>query len=148
MRGQDTSQDNFFSYGSLEERVPAGHPLRPIRQLVDEALGRLSTRFARLYARQGRPSIPPEKLLRALLIMVLYSIRSERRLIEELHYNLLYRWFVGLGMNETVWDATTFSKNRERFIDGEVARGSLTKSWRWLRHVNCSVRITSVLMGL
>jgi transposase len=102
--------------------IPASHPLRPIRQLVDEALGRLSTRFARLYARQGRPSVPPEKLLRALLMMVLYSVRSERRLIEELHYNLLYRWFVGWGMNETVWDATTFSKNRDRFIDGEVAR--------------------------
>ena len=122
MRGQDISQDSFFSYGSLEERIPLSHPLRPIRQLVDGALRRLSKRFARLYASQGRPSIAPEKLLRALLIMVLYSIRSERRLREELEYNLLYRWFVGLGMDEPVWDASTFSKNRERFIDGKVAR--------------------------
>ena len=122
MRGQDTCQDTFFSYGSLEERIPQTHPLRPIRTLVDEALGRLSRHFSRLYAPLGRPSIAPEKLLRALLLMVLYSIRSERRLMEELDYNLLYRWFVGLAMDESVWDATTFSKNRERFIDGEVAR--------------------------
>lgn len=122
MRGQDTCQDTFFSYGSLEERIPPTHPLRPIRTLVDEALRRLSRHFGRLYAPLGRPSIAPEKLLRALLLMVLYSIRSERRLMEELEYNLLYRWFVGLAMDESVWDATTFSKNRERFIDGEVAR--------------------------
>jgi transposase len=122
MRGQDLSQDAFFSYGSLEERIPQTHPLRSLRQLVDEALKQLSRHFARLYAPLGRPSIAPEKLLRALLLMVLYSIRSERRLVEELEYNLLYRWFVGLGMEEAVWDATTFSKNRERFIDGEVAR--------------------------
>lgn len=89
---------------------------------MDEALKGVSRHFSRLYAPLGRPSIPPEKLLRGLLLMVLYSIRSERRLIEELEYNLLYRWFVGLGMDESVWDATTFSKNRERFIDGEVAR--------------------------
>ncbi len=122
MRGQDSSQDSFFSYGSLEEKIPQTHPLRPIRAVVDEALKGLSRHFSRLYAPGGRPSIPPEKLLRGLLLMVLYSIRSERRLIEELEYNLLYRWFVGLGMDESVWDATTFSKNRERFIDGEVAR--------------------------
>jgi transposase len=122
MRGRDISQDSFFSYGSLEERVPQTHPLRPIRTVVDEALKQLSRHFTRLYAPLGRPSIAPEKLLRALLLMVLYSVRSERRLIEELEYNLLYRWFVGLGMDEPVWDATTFSKNRERFIDGEVAR--------------------------
>src|ERR1051326_4229068 len=90
--------------------------------VVDEALKRLSRHFTHLYAPLGRPSIAPEKLLRALLLMVLYSVRSERRLVEELEYNLLYRWFVGLGMDEPVWDATTFSKNRERFIDGEGAR--------------------------
>jgi transposase len=123
MRGQDTSQDCFFSYGSLEERIPQAHPLRPVRTVVDEALKRLSRHFARLYASFGRrPSIAPEKLLRALLLMILYSVRSERRLIEKLEYNLLYRWFVGLGIDEPVWDASTFSKNRERFIDGEVAR--------------------------
>jgi transposase len=122
MRGHDISQDGFFSYGSLEERIPQAHPLRPIRGVADGALRKLSRHFARLYAASGGPSIAPEKLLRALLLMVLYSIRSERRLVEELEYNLLYRWFVGLGIDETVWDATTFSKNRERFIDGEVAR--------------------------
>jgi transposase len=122
VRGQDTCQDSFYSYGSLNERIPQAHPLRPIRTLVDEALKRLSRHFSRLYAPLGRPSIAPEKLLRALLLMVLYSIRSERRLMGEVDYNLLYRWFIGLGMDEPVWDATTFSKNRERFIDGEVAR--------------------------
>lgn len=122
MRGPDTSQDSFFSYGSLETRVPANHPLRAIRKIVDEVLSRLSAHFSAIYAPQGRPSIAPEKVLRALLVMVLYSIRSERRLMEEIAYNLLYRWFVGLGMDEAVWDVTVFTKNRERFIDGEVAR--------------------------
>lgn len=122
VRGTDTSQDSFFSYGSLEERIRPNHPLRPVRHVVDVALRRLSPHFSKIYAPLGRPSIAPEKLLRALLVMVLYSIRSERRLMEDLEHNLLYRWFVGLGMNEQVWDATVFSKNRERFIDGEVAR--------------------------
>lgn len=122
MRGQDISQDSLFSYGSLEQRIPESHPLRPIRSTVDEVLRELGPEFADLYSLKGRPSVPPEKLLRALLVMVLFSIRSERRLMEELEYNLLYRWFVGMGQGETVWDATTFSKNRERFIDGEVAR--------------------------
>lgn len=122
MRGQDTSQDAIFSYGSLEERIPATHPLRPIRRVVDEALRNMSREFSKLYSKIGRPSIAPEKLLRGLLLMVLYSIRSERRLMEELNYNFLYRWFVGLGMDETVWDVTVFTKNRERFIDGEIAR--------------------------
>lgn len=133
MRGPDISQDGFFSYGSLEERIPQTHPLRPIRILVDGALKHVSRHFTRLYAPLGRPSIAPEKLVRALLLMVLYSIRSERRLIEELEYNLLYRWFVGLGMDEAVWDATTFSKNRERFIDGEVA-------WRFFGEVLSEAR--------
>jgi len=122
VRGQDTSQEAIFSYGSLEERIPASHPLRPIRRVVDEALRNISGEFSKLYSKIGRPSIAPEKLLRGLLLMVLYSIRSERRLMEELNYNFLYRWFVGLGMDEPVWDATVFCKNRERFIDGEIAR--------------------------
>jgi transposase len=122
MRGADLSQDELFSYGSLEERIPKDHPLRPVRVMVDQALKELSPHFATLYAPHDRPSIAPEKLLRALLLMVLYSIRSERRLVEELNYNLLYRWFVGLSASDEVWDATTFTKNRERFIDGEVAR--------------------------
>lgn len=96
MRGRDISQDTFFSYGSLQERIPNTHPLRPIRRMVDEALRGMSRKFSSIYASQGRPSIAPEKLLRALLLMVLYSIRSERRLTEELEYNLLYRWFVGV----------------------------------------------------
>jgi transposase len=127
VRGEDTSQDSLFSYGSLEERIPAGHPLRPIREMVGEILRGLSPQSSKLYARIGRPSIAPEKLLRALLLMVLYSIRSERRLMEELEYNLLYRWFVGMGVDEPVWDATVFSKNRERFIDGAIARRFLIR---------------------
>jgi len=109
-------------YGSLELRIPAAHPLRPVRKMADEALRAMDEDFAKLYAPLGRPSIPPEQQLRALLVMVLYSVRSERRLMEELEYNLLYRWFVGLGSEEAVWDVTVFTKNRERFIDGEVAR--------------------------
>jgi len=122
MRGKDESQDSLFLYGCLEQRIPAGHPLRPIRKMVDEALAAMDQDFSNLYAPLGRPSIPPEQQLRALLVMALYSIRSERRLMEELDYNLLYRWFVGLGSEDAVWDVTVFTKNRERFIDGEVAR--------------------------
>jgi transposase len=122
MRGIDESQDSLFSYGCLEERIPAGHPLRPIRRMADEALRALDRDFAKLYSPIGRSSIAPEQQLRALLVMVLYSIRSERRLMEELNYNLLYRWFVGLGADEVVWDVTVFTKNRERFIDGAIAR--------------------------
>jgi len=122
MRGADESQDILFSYGSLEQRVPTKHPLRAIRRMVDEGLDAMDGDFAGLYSAVGRPSIPPEQLLRALLVMVLYSIRSERRLMEELNYNLLYRWFVGLGSEQEVWDVTVFTKNRERFIDGEIAR--------------------------
>jgi len=122
MRGIDESQDSLFSYGSLEERIPTGHPLRPIRRMADAALSAMDQDFAQLYSPIGRSSIPPEQQLRALLVMVLYSIRSERRLMEELNYNLLYRWFVGLGADEAVWDVTVFTKNRERFIDGEIAR--------------------------
>lgn len=122
MRGIDESQDSLFSYGSLEARVPASHPLRSIREMVDQALEGLDRDFSGLYSAIGRPSIPPEQLLRALLVMVLYSIRSERRPMEELDYNLLYRWFVGLGVDEAVWDVTVFMKNRERFIDGAIAR--------------------------
>ncbi|GIW39454.1 MAG: DDE transposase [Candidatus Binatia bacterium] len=121
MRGEDRFQGAMFSYVSLEDRVPREHPLRTIWAISDAALRRLSGRLGRLYARVGRPSIPPEKLLRALLLQVLYSVRSERLLMEELEYNLLFRWFVGLGMDEKVWDASTFSKNRERLLRGEVA---------------------------
>ena len=122
MRGDDEQSGHLFSYLSPEQRVPADHPLRPIRQMTDAALARLSSRFALLYAQTGRPSVPPEHLLRALLLQVLYSIRSERMLIEQLEYNLLFRWFVGLAMDDAVWTPTTFTKNRERLLAGDVAR--------------------------
>jgi transposase len=111
----------MFSYLSPEERVPAKHPLRPIRLLVDDALKSLSADFSRLYSAYGRPSIPPEKLLRALLLQVLYTVRSERMLMEQLEYNLLFRWFVGLNMDEAVWVPTVFTKNRDRLLEGDVA---------------------------
>jgi len=121
MRGDDQQQDGVFSYVSLEQRVPASHPLRGIRRMVDEALAELSEQFDELYATTGRPSIAPEKLLRALLLQALYGKRSERLLMEELDYSLLFRWFVGLAIDDPVWDATVFSKNRDRLIGGEIA---------------------------
>ena len=121
MRGQDTQQAGMFSYLSPEERVPATHPLRPIQQYVDTALTALSPQLAKLYAHTGRPSIAPEKLLRALLLQVLYSLRSERLLMEALQYNLLFRWFVGLDLDAPVWDVTVFTKNRDRLLAGQVA---------------------------
>jgi transposase len=121
MRGSDERSDFLFSYVSPEQRVPADHPMRPIRQIVDAALGRLSPRFDAMYTDFGRPSIPPEQLLRALLLQVLDTVRSERLLIEQLEYNLLFRWFVGLGMDEPIWDHSTFSKNRDRLLRGDIA---------------------------
>src|SRR5574337_1706833 len=121
MRGEDTQQAGLFSYLSPEARVPATHPLRRIRQFVDTALTALSPTFAKLYAHTGRPSIAPEKLLRALLLQVLYSIRSEQLLMEQLDYNLLFRWFVGLDVDASVWDVTVFTKNRDRLLEGESA---------------------------
>jgi transposase len=123
MRGQDEKQDGMFSYVAPEQRVPADHPLRKIRTLVDEVLGEMSPDFSRLYADTGRPSIAPERLLRALLLEIFYSIRSERLLMEQLDYNLLFRWFVGMNMDERVWDATVFTKNRDRLLNQETARG-------------------------
>lgn len=121
MRGGDDRTEGLFSYVSCEARVPAGHPLRPIRAISDEALEVLSPEFEGLYSRIGRPSIPPEKLLRALLLQAFYTIRSERQLMEQLDYNLLFRWFVGLSMDAPIWDATVFSKNRDRLLSGDVA---------------------------
>lgn len=121
-RGVDTRQDEMFSYVSLDARVPQDHPLRPVRQMVDEALVELDDVFERVYASDGRPSIPPERLLRALLLQIFYSIRSERMLIEQLDYNLLFRWFVGLSADEPVWARTVFSKNRDRLLEADVAR--------------------------
>src|SRR5499427_2841373 len=121
MRGNDPKQDAMFSYVSLEQRVPVEHPLRPLRTMVDDILKEMSPRFAKLYAAMGRPSIPPERLLRALLLQVLYTVRSERLLMEQLDYNFLFRWFVGLSIDDTVWDVTVFTKNRDRLLKGEVA---------------------------
>ena len=111
----------MFSYVSPEKRVPADHPLRPLRAMMDEILKEMSPRFAKLYARTGRPSIAPERLLRALLLQILYTVRSERLLVEQLNYNLLFRWFVGMDMDEPVWNHAVFSKNRERLLNEEVA---------------------------
>jgi transposase len=122
MRGDDRQQAGMWSYISPEQRVPQDHPLRPIRAMVDAVLVELSPEFAKLYSPVGRPSIPPEKLLRALLLQVLYSTRSERLLMEQLDYNLLFRWFVGLNMDDAVWDPTVFTKNRERLLAGDVAQ--------------------------
>ena len=122
MRGEDREQAAMFSYLSPERRVPADHPLRTLRPMVDLALGNLSGLFDSMYAAHGRPSIPPEKLLRALILQLLYSVRSERQLMEQLDYNLLFRWFVGLNADEPVWDATVFSKNRDRLLDGDIAQ--------------------------
>ena len=121
MRGDDESQGAVFSYVGLEQRVPKDHPLRAIRRMTDAALQELDAQFESLYARRGRPSIAPEKLIRAQLLQVLYSIRSERQLMEQLDYNLLFRWFVGLNIDDPVWDVTVFTKNRERLIEGEIA---------------------------
>ena len=122
MRGDDYQQSAMFNYVSPESRVPAKHPLRAMRKMFDEALAGLDREFDQLYSRNGRPSIAPEKLLRALLLQMLYSVRSERLLMDELNDNLLFRWFVGLNVDEAVWDASTFSKNRDRLLMGEVAR--------------------------
>jgi len=127
MRGAFRDQGGLFSYISPEERVPAHHPLRKIRELVREVLKDLSRTFGKLYASEGRPSIPPEQLLSALLLQVFYGIRSERQLMEQLDYNLLYRWFVGLSPDDLVWDPTTFTKNRDRLQNGDVFQKFMTK---------------------
>ena len=127
MRGSDERTGELFSYVDLEDRVPAHHPLRAIRSLVNEVLAALDGEFAKLYADTGRHSIPPERLLRALLLQAFYTIRSERQLMEQLDYNLLYRWFVGLGVDEPVWVPTVFTKNRDRLLDAEVARKFLAE---------------------
>lgn len=121
MRGTDQKQSTMFSYVSPESRIPSDHPLRVTREMTNRALARLDGKFRSLYSQTGRPSIPPEQLLRALLLQVLYTVRSERMLMEELEYNLLFRWFVGLEMDDRVWDVTVFTKNRDRLLRGEIA---------------------------
>ena len=145
MRGADEQTPELFSYIALEDRIPADHPLRRMKALVDPAIAALSPRFEALYAERGRPSIPPEQLLRALLLQVLYTIRSERQLIEQLDYNLLFRWFVGLRMDDAVWHPTTFTKNRERLLAGGIADALLGEvlrtadQYRLLSHEQFSV---------
>ena len=121
MRGSDTRSGELFSYVDLDQRVPAKHPLRKIRQLVNDVLASLDAEFSMLYSAFGRESIPPERLLRALLLQALFTIRSERQLMEQLDYNLLFRWFVGLGIDDPVWVPTVFTKNRDRLLDADVA---------------------------
>jgi transposase len=122
MRGDDQQQTAMFSYLTLAQRIPMDHPARQIRVLVYRALGRMDGELEKLYSDTGRPSIAPERLLRATLLMILYSIRSERQLMEQMNYNLLFRWFVGLEMDDAVWDVTVFTKNRERLISGEISQ--------------------------
>src|SRR5208337_4051969 len=122
MRGIDHQQADMFSYLSPEQRMRTDHPLRAVRALTDEILEAMSPLFDALYAECGRPSIPPEKLLRAQLLQMLYSVRSERLLMEEIDYSVLFRWFVGMNLDEPVWDVTVFTKNRDRLLDGDVAR--------------------------
>jgi transposase len=122
MRGSDVQQSAMFSYIAPEQRVPSGHPLRRVREITDRLLGGMSELFDQMYSATGRPSIAPEKLLRALLLQILYTVRSERMLIEQLEYNLLFRWFIGLNMDDAVWDVTVFTKNRDRLLKAEVAR--------------------------
>ena len=121
MRGSDERTGSLFSFVDLEARVPQRHPLRKIRQIVNDALASLDGEFANLYASEGRPSIAPEKLLRASLLQAFFSVRSERQLMEQIDYNLMFRWFVGLGVDDAVWDVTVFTKNRDRLLDAEVA---------------------------
>jgi transposase len=127
MRGDRREEDQLFSYIPLEDRVPANHPLRVIRRFVDPILAEMSPRFDAIYAKTGRPSIPPEQLLRALLIQVLYTVRSERMLCEQLGYNMLFRWFIGLGMEDTAWDHSTYTQNRDRLIEHEVVKELFTR---------------------
>jgi transposase len=127
MRGIDEQQSQMFSYLSPEQRVRKDHPLRAVRAMVDEVLRSLSRQFNRMYAREGRPLITTEKLLRALVVQMLYSIRSERLLVEEIDYNILFRWFVGLNLDEEVWNATTFTKNRDRLLEADVAKRFLAE---------------------
>jgi transposase len=136
MRGEDRQQADMFSYLSPEARVRKDHPLRAIRAMADHALENMSRRFDRMYAQTGRPSIPPEKLLRAQLIQMLYSVRSERLLMEEIDYSLLFRWFVGMNLDEPVWDVTVFTKNRDRLLDGDVARDFLCEVVNQAREKN------------
>ena len=125
MRGDNEETRSMFTFVSPAQLVPQDHPLRTVRELTDTVLKRMSPQFGKLYSRTGRPSVPPEHLLRASLLQCFYGIRSERLLVEQIHYNLLFRWFIGLDIDDRVWDATTFTKNRQRLMDGDVAQSLL-----------------------
>ena len=137
MRGDERGQDGMFSYVSLEQRVPSDHPLRAVRKLTDAVLRSLSAEFDALYADSGRPSIAPEYILRALLLQVFYSVRSERLLVEQIDYNLLFRWFVGLGMDDAVWNHAVFSKNRDRLVDQRCGAAVLRRGQPAGKAVSC-----------
>ena len=147
MRGDDRQQGDMFSYLSPESRVRKDHPLRAIRAMADQALAQMSPLFDAMYATTGRPSIPPEKLLRAQLLQMLYSVRSERLLMEEIDYSVLFRWFVGMNMDEEVWDVTVFTKNRDRLLDGDVAREFLWQVLEQAQQQKLTSESTSRWMG-
>ena len=128
MRGTDEAAGSLFSYVNLEERIPARHPLRKVRRVVNDALASLDAEFEGLYAAHGRPSIAPERLVRASLLQILYSVRSERQLMEQMDYNLLFRWFVGLGVDDPAWVPTVFTKNRDRLLTTDMSRKSLPRT--------------------
>ncbi len=144
MRGSDERNGSLFSYVDLEARVPTDHPLRVIRRIADEALAGMSAKFDACYARIGRPSIAPERLMRALLLQAFYSIRSERQLMERLEFDLLFRWFVGLGIDDRVWDASTFSKHRDRLMEADAAVEFLSGVVRYARSQRIRKRIEEV----
>lgn len=143
MRGFEQQSDALFVYLSPESFVPKDHPLRAIRQMVDTALANLSSVFSQMYSHTGRPSIPPEQLLKAMLLQVLYSIPSNVKLVEQIHFSILFRWFLGLGLDEPVWDHSSFSKNQERLIETDVAGSSWMQSLSRPKRRSCSQRIIS-----
>ena len=147
MRGPDEQTKDMFSYQSPEQRVRQDHPLRAIRQMTDEVLRSLSRRFTKMYSDIGRPSIPPEQLLRALLLQALYTIRSERLLMEEIDYSVLYRWFVGLSMDAPIWSPTTFSNNRDRLLESDIAGAFFDAVRRQAAEAGCSRMNTSPWMA-
>ncbi len=147
MRGADEASGSLFSYVDLEARIPARHPLRTIRQVVNEALASLDGDFAALYTDFGRPSIPPERLIRASLIQILFSVRSERQLMEQMQYNLLFRWFVGLGIDDPVWVPTVFTKNRDRLLTTEMSRKVMAAILPTARSHRCCRTTTSRWTG-
>ena len=144
MRGQQERTGSLFSYVSIEDRIPASHPLRRIRKLADQALDRLNPTFCKLYAAEGRPSVPPEQLLLASLLQAFYGIRSERLLLEQLHYNLLFRWFVGLSPDDPSWPPTMFTKNRERLLNDEVMGRFLEK---WVCMIEPPIQFWAILVN-